>query len=149
MKAPSITEYMSPSEVVGLCKLAAKKPKKHPKAKPFVAKDDDEEPELVETAAAPVEPPKPDWKQRAKVVGVGALGMGAGTVAGYGAGMLADHLWKQRYGGSGVPLSTVGRILPGALLGGASSLAYSLWKAREAEELNRAVQPHPDHRSPG
>ena len=111
MKTPSITEYLSKSEVESLCKMAS-----------------------------PEE--KPDWGKRARIVGSGLLGMAGGTVAGYGAGKLLDLL-------HGTPIPKAHLNLAAPLVGGAAGLAYNLYKARELEELKRAVKQNPDDKSEG
>lgn len=118
MKAPLLTEYLSPEEVRGICKLAA-----------------------------PVQPEgEPDWKHRAKIVGAGLLGMSAGTALGFGGMELANHIYKQTNGGHGIPHSALSIAVPA--LGGAAGMAYSLYKAKEMEEIKRAVKPRPDDDSP-
>lgn len=121
MKSPLITEYLSAAEVQGICKLAA---------------------------AEPPAPPQgdPDWKRRAKIVGAGLLGMSAGTAMGFGGMELANRLHMRANGGHGIPHSTLGIAIPA--LGGAAGLAYSLYKAKEMEEIKRAVKPHSDDDSP-
>jgi hypothetical protein len=65
----------------------------------------------------------------AKVIGLGTLGMGAGTLAGYGAGKLLEKAVGP------------GNIAPGALriagpvLGGGLGLAQALWMARAQKEI--------------
>jgi hypothetical protein len=84
-----------------------------------------------------------DWKRVAKIVGTGVLGMSVGTGLGYGAG----HLLDRHYGR--IPSTTVARLLPPAMLGLGGSIAYSLWKDREAEELKNAVKPDPNYKPAG
>lgn len=124
MKIPAINEYLSPAQVQGICKMA----NIHPE--PDVDEDD--------------VPKVRDWARTAKLVGASALGMGMGTLGGYGIGRLADHVH-----GSRIPMSVVSRLLPPAVLGAGSALAYSLWKAREAEELKHALKPDPNYQPPG
>ncbi len=123
MKLPLITEYLSPAEVQGICKLASEEPA--PAAPPPLHEDG-----------------KPDWGRRAKIVGAGLLGMGAGTAAGFG-GM---HLANKAFGPSGIPHSALNVAVP--VLGGAAGLAYSLYKAKEMEEIKRAVKPRNDDEPP-
>jgi hypothetical protein len=112
---PLLTEYLSPAEVQGICKLAS-------------------------------EHEAPDWKRRAKIVGAGLLGMSAGTALGFGGMELANRLHMKANGGHGIPHSALNAIVPA--LGGAAGMAYSLYKAKEMEEIKRAVKPHPDDDSP-
>jgi hypothetical protein len=117
MKMPMLTEYLSPQEVQGICKIASAPPQG-----------------------------EPDWKQRAKIVGAGLLGMSAGTALGFGGMELANRLHMKAHGGKGIPSSALNIAVPA--LGGAAGLAYSLYKAKEMEEIKRAVKPQPDDNSP-
>lgn len=122
MKLPCITEYMSPEQLRGIYKAANIQQ---------VNEDEENVPKVR------------DWKRVAKIVGTGVLGMSVGTGLGYGAGLLAD----KHYGR--IPHSTVARILPPAMLGLGASVAYKLWKDREAEELKNAVKPDPNYKPAG
>lgn len=126
MKYPMITEYLSPKEVRGITKLAT------PSSTRPVVSDD--------------EVARPDWKRRAGVVGAGLLGMGLGTAGSFTALELLDR-YKRRNGGQGIPLAPLVAAVPA--LGGAAALAYSLWKAKELEEMQRAVHPRPDDEPSG
>lgn len=80
---------------------------------------------------------KSPYFETAKVLGAGALGMGTGIAVGLGGAHLADHL-SQRGFGKPIPK---GAILIGApLLGTASGIAYSVYKAREQEAVQRALE---------
>lgn len=129
MNLPSITDYLSPSEVLGICKMAKVHTPRH-------QKEENEEEEEV--------PKVRDWGRIARIAGVSALGMAAGTAGGFGIGALADHL----HGGR-IPSATLQRMLPGAILGTGAALAYSLWKDREAQEMQNAVKPDPNYKPAG
>jgi len=75
----------------------------------------------------------------AKVVGSGALGFGAGSAAGLGAGHIAD-LISEKMTGKRIPKSVVYGMSP--LLGGAAGIAYAVHKAREQEAIRSALA-HP------
>ena len=122
MKLPCITEYMTPQQLQGIYKVAN------------VQQVDEDEEDV---------PKVRDWKRVAKIVGTGVLGMSVGTGLGYGAG----HLLDRHYGR--IPSTTVARLLPPAMLGLGGSIAYSLWKDREAEELKNAVKPDPNYKPAG
>lgn len=77
--------------------------------------------------------PKHPALHAAKTIGGGALGLGVGTLAGYGAGQLARRLTNNR-----IPAGPL--IKAGPVLGGLGGLAYTIYKQRESEELNRALQ---------
>ncbi len=66
------------------------------------------------------------------LVGTG-VGMLAGGGAAYGGGKLYEHL-----SGKKVPSSSLYAIAP--VLGAASGLAYSLYRANEMEEFRRALE---------
>jgi hypothetical protein len=72
----------------------------------------------------------------ARSVGVPLLGMGAGTVAGFGLGRAADQL-HERVTGKKIPVAHLAKVAP--LLGAGMGLAYSMYKAREAEDVNRVL----------
>lgn len=84
--------------------------------------------------------PKRPGLHALKTVGKGLMGMGAGTLAGYG---LAGALHKHS------PIDTKYLVPASALLGGGLALAHSLWKARELKELQRAFEAHRSQRSGG
>ena len=113
MKPPMLTQYLSPEEVQGICKLASEE--------------------------------RPDWGRRAKIVGAGLLGMSAGTALGFGGMELANRAHMKAHG-TGIPSTALNIAVP--VLGGAAGLAYSLYKAKEMEEIKRAVQPRSDDDSP-
>ncbi len=117
MKTPFITAYLPRRDVEGIFKSASMEPP----------------PEDT-----PVKEPKPDWGHRAKIVGSGLLGMGVGTLAGFGAMELADRA----HGPSGLPASVLNKAVP--LAGAGAGVMYSLWKAREMEKLRHAVKPSSD-----
>lgn len=71
-----------------------------------------------------------------RAVGVPLLGMGAGTVAGYGLGRAADQL-HQHATGQKIPVKHLAKVAP--LLGAGMGLAYSMYKSREAEDVNRVL----------
>jgi len=72
----------------------------------------------------------------ARSVGIPLLGMGAGTVAGYGLGRAADQM-HERATGKKIPVGHLAKVAP--LLGAGMGLAYSMYKAREAEDVNRVL----------
>lgn len=78
----------------------------------------------------------------AKIVGLGALGIGAGT----GAGLLIGHGSDKAYeyfSGKRIPKNLLVSALP--LLGGAAGVAYSVHKAREKEAIRRALENSSDY----
>lgn len=77
----------------------------------------------------------------AKAVGIPLLGFTGGTVAGFGAGHLADTI-HQKLMGSPIPSSYLAAVAP--TLGAGLGLAYGLYKAHEMEELRRVIQGHPN-----
>ena len=94
-------------------------------------------PEVLEKVAAEPERPKGRIAPAAKVIGVGALGFGAGTLLGAGAAALANKAHEKMYGAP-IPTNTFYRVAP--VLGGAMGISYALFKAREQEELRRVYQ---------
>ncbi len=78
----------------------------------------------------------------AKVVGSGALGFGAGTAAGMGAGWLADKAYGKMSEGKTIPRRSL--LLAAPLLGVGAGIAYALSKAKEQEALRRVVQDSTD-----
>lgn len=110
MKTPHISQYLSGRELGAIYKTAE--------------------------ADLPTEE-RPDWGQRAKLLGSGLLGMGVGTLAGYGAMELANRSYP-----GGLQASALNKAVPVASAG--AGLMYSLWKAREMEKLRRAVKPSSD-----
>lgn len=70
-----------------------------------------------------------------KHVGSGMLGFGLGTAAGKGAGHLLGKLDRS----GPVPGGNIVRYV-GPAAGAGLGLAYSLWKQKEQEEINRALQ---------
>ena len=124
MKTPHINEYLSPREVAGIYKSASGMEE-----------------------APPTEPvkEKTDWKQVAKIMGTGALGMGVGTLASFGGLELADRVLGGGGAASsrtGIPVPVMNKLVP--IVGAGAGLTYSLWKAREMERMRRAVQPSSD-----
>lgn len=77
----------------------------------------------------------------AKIIGSGALGMGAGTAAGLLAGYGADAL-VHKTTGRRIPRSALLGVAP--LLGAAGGIAYSVHKAREMEAVQRALKDSSD-----
>lgn len=87
--------------------------------------------------AAEQEPVKKPWSHAAKTVGTGLAGLGVGTLAGYGASKGLQAALRSK--GVEVPDSLLTtKVLP--LAGGGAGTAYALWKAKEMEELKRAVE---------
>ena len=81
--------------------------------------------------------PKNRVKEVAKTVGKGLAGMSAGTLAGYGAGKAVEHGARA----VGKPVSKAALVRYGIPAAGAGlGTAYSLWKAREAQELKSALE---------
>ena len=76
-------------------------------------------------------------KRIAKTVGAGLLGTGAGYLAGGLTSMGANALHKKVYGRP-IASSALTTALP--LLGAGAGMAYSLYKAHEAEEIRRALE---------
>jgi hypothetical protein len=79
-----------------------------------------------------------------KHVGVGLLGLGAGTAVGKGAGHLLGKLDRT----SPVPGARVAKWL-GPAAGAGLGLSYSLWKQREKEEIDRALKHQHSSSQPG
>lgn len=77
----------------------------------------------------------------AKTIGTGLAGFGAGSLAGAGGALLLDK-WHEAATGQKIPLSTLYKTAP--IVGGAMGLAYNIYKARELEELRRALANKPD-----
>ncbi len=75
--------------------------------------------------------------QKLKVLGKGMAGFGVGTLAGVGAAHLADKA-HQHFTGAPISGTTLHRALP--LVGAASHMAYTIYKAREAEEMANVDQ---------
>ncbi len=93
---------------------------------------------IYKSAGVELPPGEQDWGRSAKIIGTGLLGMTVGTLGSFGALELA-----RKYHPQGGQLAS--KLLPFApALGGAAGLTYALWKAREQEELKRAVKPRPD-----
>lgn len=74
-------------------------------------------------------------KHPVRIIGEGALGLGTGMLAGYGAGRLLEVITKKL----GIPK---GQLLPPIIsaAGTGIGVGYPLWKAYEQEELRRAVE---------
>lgn len=87
--------------------------------------------------------PTPGQKLRnvAKTVGTGLAGFGAGSLAGAGSAMLLDK-WHEAATGQKIPISTLYKTAP--IVGGAMGLAYNIYKAKELEELRRALSSKSD-----
>lgn len=73
----------------------------------------------------------------AKILGVGALGFGAGTAVGMGTGYAADAISK-KLTGKAIPKGPIMHLTP--LLGAGAGIAYSVYKAREQEALQNALK---------
>jgi hypothetical protein len=71
----------------------------------------------------------------------GAAAFGLGTLAGGGAGMLADKAYKH-YTGKRIPLPYLAAAAP--VIGGGLGLAYNLAQAHQMEQMRRAAE-DPDH----
>jgi hypothetical protein len=65
------------------------------------------------------------------------LGMGVGTLAGFGAGQLANKAYKHVTGGD-IPHALTLAALP--VLGGGLGLAYNLAQARQVEAMRDALE---------
>ena len=72
----------------------------------------------------------------------GILGMGAGTLAGFGANHLANKAYEKATG-RGIPHSALMTAVP--IITGGLGLAYNLAQTRQIEELRRAAE-SPDHK---
>lgn len=108
MSLPTLFEYLPKDAAIAILKLAEEK-KPHENAPKHVA----------------------------KTIGSGLLGLAGGTLAGYGAGALANKGYELIQGHP-VPGSLLAPTA--SVLGGAGGLAYALWKAKEQEELKRAFE---------
>ena len=80
----------------------------------------------------------------AKAIGIPLAGWAGGTVAGFGAGLLADTI-SQKLMGHPIPDSYLRAIVPAAA--SLAGLSYGLYKAHEMENLRRALQGHSDKSS--
>jgi hypothetical protein len=119
MSLPSIFEYL-PEQARDLCKVAA-----GPHSNPV-----QEEPSPAQRAGGVV-----------KTVGTGLLGFGLGSLAGAGGAALLDK-WHEAATGQKIPLTALHAVAP--VVGGAMGLAYNIYKARELEELRRALESKSD-----
>lgn len=72
-----------------------------------------------------------------KLLGAGALGFGAGTGAGMLAGYGVNKL-HEKVTGKSIPKEIVYGVAP--LLAGAAGTAYSVYKAKEQEAIQRALE---------
>jgi len=81
--------------------------------------------------------PKSSTTSALKTIGTGLLGFGTGSLAGAGGALLLDK-WHEAATGKKIPLSTIHAAAP--IIGGAAGLTYSIYKAREIEELRRAIE---------
>lgn len=77
-------------------------------------------------------------KEVAKIVGTGILGAGVGHLAGGLAVHAANKLHQKLYGTPIARSPSMGAVMP--VLGAGAGLAYSLYKAKELEELRRALE---------
>jgi hypothetical protein len=91
------------------------------------------EKDLEMTGRQVEEPVKRPLAHAAKTLGTGLLGSSVGYLGGYG----ATHLFNKYR-----PIDEKHVAPAVAALGGIGGLAYSLWKAKEQEELQRAVAAH-------
>lgn len=91
--------------------------------------------------AEEIRSPADKAKSVAKTVGTGLLGFGAGSLAGAGGAMLLDK-WHEAATGQKIPIGTLFKAAP--VIGGAFGLAYNIYKARELEELRRALESKSD-----
>ena len=90
-----------------------------------------------EKEKAAEEKPKSRVKEVAKTVGKGVAGMALGSAAGLGTGKLIEY--GARRMGAVIPKSSLVRYgLP--IAGAGLGTAYSLWKAREQQELKSALE---------
>lgn len=94
------------------------------------------------TAQAPEKKKSQAW-ELSKVVGAGALGIGAGTAGGLLAGYGADKLLKATTGRR-IPPSVAYGVIPA--VGAAGGIAYAIHKAKEQEAIRRALQDTTDHK---
>lgn len=83
--------------------------------------------------------PKNPVRHGALTVGAGLAGMGLGTLAGYGGSELLSKAFK---GLTGKKIPTAALHVPASIAGAGLGLAYQLYKAKEQEELHRAVESH-------
>lgn len=107
MNTPTLLSYLSLEEVVSICKLA-------------------------EAPPAPEQKPHP-----IKPILAGALGMGAGTLAGFGGAHLANKAYKH-FSGKDIPNPYLMAAVP--ILGGGLGMAYNLAQAHQMEQMRRAAQ---------
>jgi hypothetical protein len=96
---------------------------------------------LFKFAAEKAKEKKSPTARMLATLGIGALGTGIGSVAGYGAGELANR-FSQKVRNQ--PISTSSLMTAAPIVGGAAGLAYSVYKAREMEELRRALEDRQD-----
>lgn len=93
--------------------------------------------------AAPEERSSSPGIDMAKIVGAGALGFGAGTAAGLGAGYVAEKAYK---GLTGKKIPRGPLVLAAPLLGTGAGITYAIHKAREQEALRRVLEDSTDPR---
>lgn len=91
---------------------------------------------LLCKVAEELESPGKKVQNVAKTMGSGLLGFATGSLAGAGGAYLLDK-WHEAATGQKIPVSTLYKAAP--LVGGAMGLAYNIYKARELEELRRAL----------
>lgn len=90
----------------------------------------------LQKIAAEDEKKESPYLRMGKVLGAGALGMGAGTAAGLLAGYGADKVFG-KVTGSKIPRGLLYGVAP--MLGAGAGIAYSVHKAKEQEEIQRAL----------
>jgi len=119
---PSVRDYL-PEHAPGLLKLALPDPP--PEDEPKKEHSDNELPTHPALHAA-------------KTIGGGLLGFGLGTLAGQGLHSLAER--------ANVPMGPVAKAAPA--LGGLFGAAYHMYKQKELEELQHALESY-KHQSRG
>jgi hypothetical protein len=77
------------------------------------------------------------WKDILKTLGSGLGVFGLGTAVGYGGMHLANLAYKGQTGHE-IPRSAMHAVAP--ILGAASGIAYSIYKARELEKIRDALK---------
>jgi hypothetical protein len=76
-------------------------------------------------------------KQNLKTLGKGLVGLGVGSAAGLGMGVMADML-HEKVTGKPISNKTIGAIAP--ILGAAAGITYNIFKSKQDEEMKRAIE---------
>jgi len=102
---------------------------------------------VAEPAAQPPEKKKNRHIEAIKVIGSGVAGLGAGQLAGYGAGKLLERVTGKK-GGDAANMAR--KIAP--IVGGAAGIIYPIWQGQQQKAVRDAVESadnQSDRRVPG